>query len=294
MTTHYRSKLFVPGNRPDWFDKAISSGADAISIDLEDAVPSAQRPVARSAIQQFFDIRAGHERQTGPDVVVRINSRASGLMIEDLMAIVRPGLAVVNLPKVEDLSDIVVCAEVINHQVRQTGCSRPVAILATLESPTGVRRAAEIATAHPLVAGLQFGVGDFAISMGLQATPTRLMPTWMAVVGGAREAGIAAYDSAFADIADLHGFEVWAREAKACGFAGKSCIHPSQVAPCNRIFSPTREEVEAARAVVDAYDEAVAAGRGALTFKGRLVDYPIAENARRIAKTKIVEDPEID
>jgi citrate lyase subunit beta/citryl-CoA lyase len=293
MTAPYRSKLFVPGSRPELFDKAMRSGADAISIDLEDAVASAERPMARQAVAQFLDLQADQEDPAGPDVVVRVNSRVSGLMIEDLMAIVRPGLAVINLPKVEDPVDVVVCAEVIEYLVGQNDCPEPVTILVTLESPTGIRRADEIAKAHPLVTGLQFGVGDFAISMTMQASTTRLMPIWMSLVGAAREADIAVYDSAFTDIADLEGFDVWAREAKACGFVGKSCVHPSQVLPCNRVFNPTRREIEMAQEVVDAYDEAVAAGRGALTFKGQLVDYPIAEDARRIAQLEPIQDPEL-
>jgi citrate lyase subunit beta/citryl-CoA lyase len=284
MTAPYRSKLFVPGNRPDLFDKAVKSKADSISIDLEDAVPAAERGNARAAIQSFLAARA--EQPAGPDIVVRINSRASGLMTEDLTAVVLPGLNIVNLPKVEDPSDIIDCVEIIDQLVRQTDQQNSPGILATIESPAGIRRAAEIATAHPAVSGLQFGVGDFAISMGMQATPARLMPAWMSLVGAAREAGIAVYDSAYTDIADLQGFEAWAREAKACGFDGKSCIHPSQVDACNRAFGLSKAEIDFAQGMVDAYDQAVASGRGAVTFKGQLVDYPIAENARRIAAMK--------
>ena len=176
------------------------------------------------------------------------------------------------------------CADFLDHIERQYEFAQPVSILATIESPAGVRRAAEIAGAHRRLAGLQFGVGDFAISMGMTASPPRLMPTWSTLIGAAREAGIAAYDSAFADIADLSGFKAWAREARACGFVGKSCIHPSQVDACNKAFSPTQAEIEKAQAIVDAYDRAVASGRGALTFEGQLIDHPIAENARRVAE----------
>jgi citrate lyase subunit beta/citryl-CoA lyase len=119
--------------------------------------------------------------------------------------------------------------------------------------------------------------------MGMSASPTRLMPAWSALVGAAREVRIAAYDSAYTDITDLAGFAAWAAEAKACGFSGKSCIHPSQVDACNKAFSPSPAEIEKANAIVAAYDRAVASGRGALSFEGQLIDYPFAEEARRIA-----------
>jgi citrate lyase subunit beta/citryl-CoA lyase len=286
MTHWYRSKLFVPGNRPELFEKALASGADAISIDLEDAVPAGERPAARQLIGDFLDSRpsaAPAAPGTEAAIAVRLNSRESGVMIEDLLAVVRPGLQTVNVPKVEDPIDILLCADILDHLERQHEFDRPVSILATIESPAGVRRVAEIAGAHRRLAGLQFGVGDFAIAMGMTASPARLMPAWSALVAAAREAGIAAYDSAYTDIVDLSGFAAWAAEARACGFAGKSCIHPSQVDACNKAFSPTRAEIEQARAIVDAYDQAVASGRGALTFNGRLIDYPFAEEARRVA-----------
>ena len=290
MTVPYRSKLFVPGNRPELFDKARVSGADAISIDLEDAVPAGERDRARGLVQEFLAAQNARGTSPGADIGIRLNSRASGVMIEDVLAVVRPGLSLVNVPKVEDPADILLCADLLDHVERQHRFPDAVQILATIESPAGIRRAAEIATAHPRLAGLQFGVGDFVIAMGMVANPARLMPAWMAVVGAAREAGIAPYDSAYGDIDDLAGFEAWAREAKACGFAGKSCVHPRQVAGCNRVFAPSEAEIEDARAVVEAYDAALATGRGAITFRGRLVDFPIAEQARRIAAMAPVEE----
>ncbi len=283
MVVTYRSKLFVPGNRPELFHKARRSGADAISIDLEDAVPAGEKDRARQLVQEFLAAECAEGTSPGADIGIRLNSRPSGLMIEDVLAVVRPGLSIVNLPKVEDPADILLCADLLDHVERHRSFREPVRILATIESPAGIRHAAEIATAHPRLAGLQFGVGDFQIAMGMAANPARLMPAWMAVVGAAREAGIAPYDSAYAAVDDLDGFEAWAREAKACGFAGKSCVHPRQVAGCNRVFAPSATEIEDARAVVEAYDAALASGLGAITFRGRLVDFPIAEQARRIA-----------
>ncbi len=291
MTVPYRSKLFVPGNRPELFDKALVSGADAISIDLEDAVPAGERDRARELVRTFLAAHAGEDTSPGPVIGIRLNGRLSGLMIEDVLTVVRPGLSIVNVPKVEDPADILLCADLLDHVERQHRFRDRVQILATIESPAGIRRAVEIAAAHPRLAGLQFGVGDFAIAMGMAANPTRLMPAWMALVGAAREAGIAAYDSAYPAVDDVEGFEAWAREAKACGFAGKSCVHPKQIASCNRVFGPSDREIADARAVVEAYDAAVATGRGAITFRGRLIDYPIAEQARRIANLAPPEEP---
>jgi citrate lyase subunit beta/citryl-CoA lyase len=278
----HRSKLFVPGNRPALFQKALTSGADTISIDLEDAVPAGETATARQVVADFLRDLDPAAVPTGVEIGVRLNGRDSGKMVADILAAVRPGLHWVNVPKVEDPVDILLCADLLDHMEQQYDFPQQIAILATIETPKGVRQAAEIAAAHPRLTGLQFGVGDYGIAMGITPTTTRLMPAWMAVVGAAREAGIAAYDSAFVDIEDTVGFAAWCEEARACGFAGKSCIHPKQVAQCNASFSPSTKEIEEARAIVEAYDDAVAGGLGALTFRGKLVDYPFAEAARRL------------
>jgi citrate lyase subunit beta/citryl-CoA lyase len=290
MLPAHRSKLFVPGNRPERFDTALGGGADAIAIDLEDAVPGDQKAVARQAVAEFLGRleRASPARRT--KIGVRLNGRTSGFMIDDLMAVVRPGLATVNVPKVEDPIDVILCAELLNHLEERHAVDAEIGILATIETPAGLDRAAAIAAAHPRLEGLQFGLADFAATMELEATPERLRPAWMTLVGAARMADIAAYDAAYPDIDDLPGFEAWAREARASGFQGKSCIHPDQVALCNQVFRPSAAEVDEAKAIVEAYEQAAADGRGAIAFRGRLIDLAHVKTARRLIARAKAED----
>ncbi len=278
MLAAHRSKLFVPGNRPERFDKAIASGADAIAIDLEDAVPDAENEAARRAVAELLERLEGGPTEIG----VRLNGRLSGFMIDDLMAVVRPGLDTVNVPKVEDPIDVILCGELLDYLEARYGVKAKIGILATIETPAGLQRVAEIAGAHPRLKGLQFGVGDFAATMDIEATPERLRPAWMTLITAARAAGIAAYDAAYPGIDDPENLESWAREARASGFHGKSCIHPSQVAICNAVFAPGAAEIEEAEAIVEAYTLAAAEGRGAISFRGRLIDLAHVKQAQAV------------
>ena len=274
-----RSKLFVPGNRSALFAKALAGPADAISIDLEDAVPEQEKSSARATVAEF--LRAGPA--TTKELIVRVNSLESGMMIEDMLALVCAGLNVINVPKVESPRDLHVADEVLRHAERTLGLSAgSVGLLPSLESPAGLRRAYEIATASPRVVGLQLGTGDLKASTGMVPDTTRLNAVRTMLLLAAAEAGIDALDSAFVNIGDPAAFERDAMEARALGFAGKSCIHPSQIAAANRIFSPTAAELDDARALLHAYEEAKARGQGAIAHRGNLVDHVHATEARRL------------
>lgn len=273
-----RSKLFVPGSRPELFDKAFASAADAVSFDLEDAVAADRKAEARSLVA-----RALAEFATSPkERVVRVNPLASGWMIEDLLAVAGPGLDVVNVPKVESPRDLHVAEAVLDHVERRLGLDRPIGLMPTIETPAGLRQAHAIASASPRVVALQLGTGDLASATGLRAETGNLVAVRTMLLLAAAEAGVDALDSAFTGIADLPGYEADARMSRGLGFRGKSCIHPTQVPIANRVFQPTARELAEARALVDAYDAAVRAGIGAFTHAGRLVDLPIAEAARAL------------
>ena len=277
-----RSKLFVPGNRPDLMVKAERGAADALSFDLEDAVPEAEKAAARQATAEFLGRACGSDKT----MVVRVNALDTGLMIEDILAVTGPGLDIVNVPKCDAPRDLHVADEVLRHAERARGLeSGSIKLMPTLETPAGIRRAHEIATASPRTVALQLGLGDLKATTGIVAETARLNAVRTLVVLAAAEAGIAAFDSAHPDIADIAGFEADAKEARALGFRGKSCIHPSQVEPCNRIFAPGEAEIEEARALLAAYEDAKANGIGAIKFRGRLVDSAHAVDARELLET---------
>ncbi len=271
-----RSKLFVPGSRPELFEKAFRSAADGVSFDLEDAVAATRKSDARTAVARALCDFADSPKER----IVRVNSLRSGLMFEDVLEVACGGLDVVNLPKVEGPRDIHVADELLSHVERKLGLTKRIALMPTIETPAGLRQAYAIATASSRVIALQLGTGDLATATGLRPSTDHLVAIRTMLLLAAAEAGVDALDSAFTGIADLAAFERDAEASRALGFRGKSCIHPVQVAVANRVFAPGPTEIAAARALVDAYDAAVRGGIGAISHDGRLVDFPIAEAAR--------------
>jgi len=271
-----RSKLFVPGSRPELFDKAVASAADALSFDLEDAVAPERKAEARAAVAAYLR----RPRAPGKVNVVRVNAVGTEHFHADMEAIALPGLDIVNLPMVEEIDAVMVAARLLDE--REQGAMR-IRLLLNMETPRSLRQAAALATAHPRVMGLQIGYADLFEPFGIaRRDPAALAHIRIAVRLAAAEAGIAAYDGAFADVADADGFRAECMAARAHGFAGKSCIHPSQIAIANAAFLPTAAEAEQARRIVSAAADMAARGVGAFLIDGRMIDKPFIEAARRI------------
>jgi citrate lyase subunit beta/citryl-CoA lyase len=274
-----RSKLFVPASRPELFAKALSGPADAVSFDLQDSVEESRKPQARAALAGLL---AGGLPASGQSVVVRVNAVGSPHFEADLEAVVLAGLDVVNLPLVEDPESVRDACAAIERLERTRGLARPVALLVNVESPRGLRRAAELACAHPRVMGLQIGYGDLFGPLGIvPGEPGAMQAVRVAVRLAAGEAGVDAFDGAFVAIDDPDGYRREAEAARRLGFAGKSCIHPSQVALANEAFRPTDPEIAHALRVVDAARLALSRGVGAFVVDGRLVDGPLIAQAQR-------------
>jgi citrate lyase subunit beta/citryl-CoA lyase len=276
-----RSKLFVPGSRPELFEKAWRSEADALSFDLEDAVAAGAKAEARKYIAATLDAESADRRKI---VIVRVNPFESDRFDSDLDAVVRPGLDVLNLPKVEQPETVREVARQLDRLESRRGLKRRVGLLVNIETPAALRRAVEIATANGRVVGLQLGFGDLFSPLGVERTPASLAPVRLAVRLAAGEAGIPAYDGAFVDVSDLSAFRAEAEAARAMGLAGKTCIHPGQVPIANSVFFPREAEIEAARRVVAKADEMEARGVGAFTVDGVLFDGPLIARAREIVR----------
>ncbi len=274
-----RSKLFVPGNRPDLMRKAALSSADSLSFDLEDAVPQDAKSAAREMTGAFL---AAGASGCGKHLVVRVNASHTGLMIADILAVASAHLHAVNVPKCESPRDLHVADAVLAHVEREHGLpTGTIGLMATIETPAGLRNAHAIASACARVNAVQLGLGDLKAVTGMRPQTHRMGAVRTLVILAASEAGIAAFDSAFVNVADGAAFEVDATEARDLGFAGKSCIHPSQVEPCNRIFAPADTDIEEARALLRIYEDAVRRGVGAVLFRGQLVDSVHAAEARK-------------
>ncbi|MDX3985332.1 MAG: CoA ester lyase [Achromobacter sp.] len=279
-----RSKLFVPGSRPELFAKALSGPADALSFDLEDAVAPSRKAEAREHLARM--LADPQTAASGKTLIVRVNALDSGHFHADVQAVVRPGLHLVNLPKAESEADVVAAASAIEQARAANGVNEPVGLLLNIESPRALRRAATLAAAHPSVAGLQLGLGDLFEPAGISRRQNvAVQQAMFALRMAAAEAGVFAYDSAFANIEDEAGFRAEAELARSLGYLGKSCIHPRQVPLVNAAFRPTDEEIAHATRVVQAAREASDKGVGAFVVDGRMIDGPFLRRAEAILRS---------
>lgn len=274
-----RSFLYVPGNRPNMLARAPSAGADALILDLEDSVPPAEKETARGMVAEAI------AQLSGQRVYVRVNGLSSGLTPADLEGVVGPGLEGIVLPKAESAAQIAQVEGWLAALEAARGLPPGlVKIRPLLETALGVLRAYEIASASPRVTGLSLGAEDFALDLGVSRSREgiELFCARSSIVVAARAAGVDAIDIVFTDVTDEEGLIKEAEAGRQLGYKGKSAIHPRQVGPINRVFSPTDAEVAWAQRVVAAFDEAAARGVASLVVDGRMVDIPIAEKARRI------------
>ena len=276
-----RTLLSVPGNRQKMIDKARHLPADMLILDLEDSIPQAEKETARTMVQESIAGMA----LAGQQVFVRINSIASGLALEDLEAVIVPGIDGINQPKPAAASDVIEVADNIEWLERERGIEGgSIKLLPWVETAKGLLNAFEIASASPRVVGIVFGAEDFALDTGIMRTEggdELLYPRTMVVIA-ARAAGVSAIDTPYNNFRDEAGLEREATLARNLGFDGKFLIHPDQIEPVNRIFRPTEEEIDRARQVVAAFEEAEAKGLGATSLDGKMIDTPIANQARRL------------
>lgn len=281
-----RSALFVPGTRADRVDKALETSADAVIIDLEDAVPPEKKAEAREVARAKLIQHAGRE------IIVRANALDSGHFQADLAALRGLPLSCLFVPKVERRRDV----EGINQAVlelEQAGGLPPysVKVLYLLESALGLENAFAIIS-HPLHQQRQcmvgFGAADYTTDMGMELTKDgqELHFPRYRVSNASHAAGLPGpLDSPFMyDLKDLAALEDDAKRARALGFGGKLCIHPNQVEVCNRVFAPSEEETAFARKIIAAFDQTREQGQGVLQVDGKFVDEPVVERCRRILR----------
>lgn len=269
MTRYFRTLLFSPGSRPDRIARALAAGADAVCVDLEDAVASAEKATARNVAVAFLR-DAG-----GPARVVRINRIGSAEGLRDLLAIVeaRPAEGIVFLPKVESAGEVAV----VDSLLGEAGLALGVGAL--IETTEGLEQAAAIAAASPRLAFLMFGGADLASELGTAVADAPLLYGRSRVVVAGVRAGVQALDMPALDFKDAAAVEAEARRARALGFTGKAVIHPDNVAAVNAAFMPGAEEVAAAERVVAA---AKASPAGVVVVDGKMVDRPVVRAAERV------------
>ena len=276
----FRSVLYVPGNRPRMLAKAPTLPADAFVLDLEDSVPPEEKPEARRLVRDALVSGAF----AGRTVLVRVTSLSSGLTADDLEAVIVPGLFGVDVPKVESPDDVREVEELLAWAEGRAGLDRgTLRVGIGIESPAGLLRAEAIGRASRRVASLSLGAEDFTFNLGTQRSPTgeELFVPRTLIALAARALGVQALDTIYPDFRDPDGLTREAKLARQLGFTGKYAIHPDQLEPINRVFTPDEAEVRWAREVVEAYEAAQQAGLGSIAVGGRMVDRPIYERARR-------------
>jgi len=284
MAILMRTALFVPGNRPDRIEKAFNTEADVIIIDLEDAVPLSEKESSRSNVREKVIQFANRI------ILVRVNALGSPFIKGDLDETIVEGVNGIILPKVEKADDIhdinKLLLEVEKNRTLPDGSIR---IFPLIESAAAVQHVYNIVstkTKPQRIYTVAFGAADYTLDMGIEMTMegNELFYARSRIAVACRAAGIAPpVDTPFMiDLKNTDALISDARRAKELGFQGKLVIHPDQVEPCNRIFSPLPEEIKRAKKIVHAFEEAEAAGVTAIQLEGKFIDYPVVKRSKNI------------
>jgi len=275
----YRSMLYVPASSQRFIEKAATRGADAVILDLEDSVSPEEKLPARERLAD--SIR--QVSSAGAAVLVRIN-RPLTLAVGDVQAAVRGGADGILITKSEGPEHIRLILEVAEEEESRTGRRDPLRAIAVIESPAAVLKAREIAFAHPRIMGMLAGGEDLATTLDAEASAETLRFPKLMIHMAAKAAGIASYGTlgTVADFADVDLIRALAEEARRHGFDGATCVHPSIVSILTDAFTPSAAAVEHAEGLLAAAEAARREGKGAATYKGKMIDEPVYERARRL------------
>jgi len=284
MAMLMRTALFVPGNRPDRIEKAFNTKADVIIIDLEDAVPLSEKENTRTKVKE--KVIQFNDRM----ILVRVNALGSPFIKGDLNETIIEGVNGIILPKIEKTDDIhdinKLLLEVEKKRSLPEGAIR---VFPLIESAAAVQHIYEIVstkTKPERLYTVAFGAADYTLDMGIAMTMEgkELYYARSKIAIACRAAGIAPpIDTPFMiDLKNTEALLSDARRAKELGFQGKLVIHPKQIDPCNRLFSPTPEEIAKAAKIVQAFEEAEAAGMAAIQLEGKFIDYPVVKRSKDI------------
>lgn len=278
----WRTALFIPVHIEKFVAKAHTRRADAYILDLEDSVPLDQKAEARRCVVPA----AKTVSQDGADALVRINLIES-LAMDDLDASIDPAVRAVLVPKVESAQQLQNFAARIDALEQERGMELGhTAMIAMIESVDALPVLDDIAKAHPRVVAMTLGSEDFSATAGMQPLPqTLLLPNQM-LAFACRRANIMplGFPGSIADYSDLDAFRDTIVFAKQLGFVGAFCIHPKQVEVLNEVLTPTQAEVEDARGLLEVFEDGLAKGKGAVEYKGKMIDLPVVERARELLR----------
>lgn len=276
-----RSLLFMPGDSLRKIQKAASWTVDTVILDLEDGVAQNRKVEARTTVAEALQSLTFGERER----LVRLNPVDTGLPVAEIEATAASRPDGYIAPKAEEEADLRAIDRLLEMAEQRLGLHvGAFRLFAMIETARGVMNLKEICRVTPRLEGLIFGAEDLAGDIGAVRTPAawEVFYARSAVVTAAAAFGLQAFDMVFTDFHDAVGLEAESHFARQLGYTGKTCIHPNQTPVVNRVFSPTAEEVDRAQRLVQAFEEQQAAGAGAFTFEGKMVDRPMLVAARKV------------
>lgn len=287
-----RSMLFMPGSNAAMISNTFIYKPDSIMFDLEDAVALKEKDSARILVAHALQHPLYQEIET----VVRVNPLDSEFGLADLNAVVRAGVDVVRMPKTETAQDVIdmdrEITEIEKVCGREVGSTK---MLAAIESPLGITQANQIATASKRLIGIALGAEDYVRNLKTERSPEgiELLFARCSILQAARAAGIQAFDTVYSNANNEEGFLAEAALIKQLGFDGKSLINPRQIELLHNLFAPTQKDVDQARRIIDAAEEAERNGLGVVSLNGKMIDAPIIDRAKLVlerAKSGIREE----
>ncbi|EHK90318.1 citrate (pro-3S)-lyase subunit beta [Aggregatibacter actinomycetemcomitans] len=287
-----RSMLFVPGSNAAMLSNSFIYKPDSIMFDLEDAVALKEKDTARLLVAHALQ----HPLYKDIETVVRVNPLDSEFGVADLNAVVRAGVDVVRMPKTETAQDVIDMDREITEI--EKACGREVGstkMLAAIESPLGITQANQIATASKRLIGIALGAEDYVRNLKTERSPEgiELLFARCSILQAARAAGIQAFDTVYSNANNEEGFLKEAALIKQLGFDGKSLINPRQIELLHNLFAPTQKDVDQAKRIIEAAEEAERQGSGVVSLNGKMIDAPIIDRAKLVlerAKSGIREE----
>lgn len=275
-----RSRLYLPGNEPKFYINAGLHNPDGIILDLEDSVAHSEKDAAQLIVRNALRRIDFY----GAERMVRINQLPKGL--DDLEFIVPHNVHVILIPKAESKSDIQIIEERVLKIKEEHKIKNDIYFMPIIESAKGVVNAFEIASASIYNCALAVGLEDYTADIGTERTSegTESFYARSAIMNAAKAAKIQAIDTVYSDVSDMEGLRKSVLEAKSLGFEGKGCIHPRQIKIINEAFLPNQKEIEKAKKIVLAFEEAEAKGLGVVSLGSKMIDAPVVKRARRIVK----------
>lgn len=275
-----RSLLYIPGSSQKMLNKAKDIQADAVILDLEDAVSMAEKDQARENVAQILPELCGKEKE----IIVRINAADTYWCYQDVAAVAPKGINAVVVPKADEKSLIAV--DLLLGAVERENGMEPgsVGMIPLFETTYAIANAYQVLGAAARIDGVQLGAEDLTKEQEIVRTSqgAEILYARQQLAMAAKARGIDILDTPYVNIHDLDGLRADTELVKSIGFTGKTCIHPSHIAPINQVFSPTEAEIAYARGVVEAFEASVKEGKGACMYENKMIDKPVAERAQRL------------